>query len=97
MWARLSSPDLAANERLFFELYGRALGGDAGAIPLLENVIGGWLDPLSQQLAEAGIEISMDELRLGLAVVRGLLLDLLATGDLEATTRALDLFLARYE
>jgi AcrR family transcriptional regulator len=97
IWARLSAPDLAPNERLFFELYGRALGGDPGAAPMLENVIRGWIDPLAAQLAGAGIEISRDELRLGLAVIRGLLLDLLATGDLEGTSRALDVFLLRYE
>ncbi len=96
MWARLSAPELAANERLFFELYGRALGGDPGAAPMLAEVVDGWLDPLAEHLATGGIEIPRDELRLGLAVVRGLLLDLLATGDRAGTTRALDVYLERY-
>jgi AcrR family transcriptional regulator len=96
-WARLSAPELAANERLFFELYGRALGGDPGATPMLAQVVDGWLDPLAHQLAAGGVDIGRDELRLGLAVVRGLLLDLLATGDRAGTTRALEVFLERYQ
>jgi AcrR family transcriptional regulator len=91
MWARLSSPDLAPNERLFFELYGRALGGDPGAAPILVGVVDGWIDAIQAQPRAAGM--SRAEIRLGLAVIRGLLLDLLATGDRDGVTAALEAFL----
>jgi AcrR family transcriptional regulator len=96
MWKRLSAPALEANERLFFELYGRALGGDAGAAPLLDGIVDDWIEPLLERLKQTNASFRRDELRLGIAVVRGLLLDLLATGDRRATTRALNIFLERY-
>jgi hypothetical protein len=40
-----------------------------------------------------GIEADDDELRLGVAVTRGLLIDVLASGDVELATRALERFL----
>ena len=54
-----------------------------------------------RQIAAAQVEAGADEptaraeARLGVAVVRGLLLDLLATGDRAGTTEAYDRFLAR--
>lgn len=98
LWARLTAPDLAPNERLFFELYGRALNGDPGAAPMLESVVDGWVDPLLEHLTRPGgaYWLTRHDVRLGLAVVRGLLLDLLATGDVEGTTEALETFLDRY-
>jgi AcrR family transcriptional regulator len=82
-WRHISDPSLWPNERLFFELYGQALQGRPGTAELLDGIIDTWL--------EAAIEINMrlglDEQqaraigRLGIAVTRGLLLDLLATGD----------------
>ena len=41
-------------------------------------------------------EVARVHARLGLAVIRGLLLDLLATGDRAGTDAALDVFARRY-
>jgi AcrR family transcriptional regulator len=98
MWSRLIGPDLAPNERLFFELYGRALAGDPGAAPLLDGVVNAWIDPLVKELSRGtgAYWLTRHDVRLGLAVIRGLLLDVLATGDVKGTTLALETFLDRY-
>ncbi|MEX5637886.1 TetR family transcriptional regulator [Parafrankia sp. FMc2] len=83
MWRRLSDPALAPFERLFFEIYGQALQGRAYAQPLLDGVVEDWLGPATEYLVREGREPAeaRAQARLGLAATRGLLLDLLATGD----------------
>ncbi len=98
MWEFLADPAQADFERLFFALYGRALQGDAQVRPLLGEAIESWLDA-NVALAEVrGIppDESRMHARLGLAVVRGLLLDLLATGDRAGVDAALEIFASRY-
>jgi AcrR family transcriptional regulator len=96
MWARLADPDLWPFERLFFDLYARGLQGDPGAVPFLEGIVDDWVAPLVALGIEAGADeaTARAEARLGLAVYRGLLLDLLATGDREGVTAALERFIA---
>jgi AcrR family transcriptional regulator len=95
MWARLSDPALWPFERLFFELYARALQGDPGAAPFLDGIVEDWVAPLAAQAVEVGVDpgVARAEARLGLAVYRGLLLDLLATGDREGVTAAVERFI----
>ena len=95
MWARLSDPELWPFERLFFELYARALQGDPGAAPFLEGIVDDWVAPLVALAVDAGTDpaVARAEARLGLAVYRGLLLDLLATGDREGVTAAVERFI----
>ncbi len=83
MWAYVADPALAGFERLFFALYARALHGDVAARPLLEGDIEAWLEANVALTAAAGVssDVARTHARLGLAVVRGLLLDLLATGE----------------
>lgn len=80
-WAHLTDPALLANARLFFELYGQALVGRQPAVRLLEGDIESWVESAGVGVgSELGPEVRAF-LRLGIAVTRGLLLDLLATGD----------------
>jgi AcrR family transcriptional regulator len=98
MWEFLADPAQADFERLFFALYGRALQGDAQLRPLLGEAIGSWLnanDALAQLQGVPPDEARIHG-RLGLAVVRGLLLDLLATGDRAGVDAALEVFAGRY-
>jgi AcrR family transcriptional regulator len=74
MWADLRRPELRPFERLFFECYSRGAQGEAPFTRLLPNAVDGWLDA-------ADSRADRDLVRLGLAVTRGLLLDLVATGD----------------
>jgi AcrR family transcriptional regulator len=98
MWRFVADPAQSDFERLFFALYGRALQGDEEVRPLLGESITSWLDA-NDVLAEAQ-GMPPDEARvharLGLAVVRGLLLDLLATGDRTGVDASLELFARRY-
>lgn len=98
-WRRLADPAMWPYERLFFEMYGRALQGDPCAAPLLEGVVESWLAPLSGWTRRQGIPppAAQAHARLAVAVARGLLLDLLATGDREGVEGAMEQFIAMYE
>ena len=94
-WRRLSAPELAANERLFFEIYGQALQGRPGATALLDGIVDSWLAPVVELLDRLGFpsEHAAAQARLGVAVTRGLLLDLLATGDRAACDAAMEQYI----
>ncbi len=96
LWDHLSDAALWPQERLFFEIYVRALRDRNRSDGFLDHVVDDWLEPIAARLVGAGIppDVAAAHARLGLAVVRGLLLDLLATHDLEGTTRAFDLYVA---
>ncbi|TQS41934.1 TetR/AcrR family transcriptional regulator [Cryptosporangium phraense] len=91
-WRHLRSPELAPQERLFFEVYGQTLQGRKWAEPMLEGVVSDWLGPLTGLLAAGGIDNPGPHARLALAVTRGLLLDLLATGETAEVDAAMELF-----
>ncbi len=78
---------------LFFELTGQALQGRPHTRGLLDSLIEPWLAPLAALYERQGISqaTSTVHARLGLAAARGLLLDLLATGDRDAVQEASDL------
>jgi AcrR family transcriptional regulator len=88
LWAQVSSEPLRPFVRLFFECV--ALTGG-------EGLTDPWID-LSTEIAERlGIATSEEDLRVGVAVTRGLLIDVLAMGDAEPATRALERFIAMWE
>jgi AcrR family transcriptional regulator len=99
MWHRLIDPSLRSQERLFFEIYVHALLGRPGTDGFLEEALEGWISPMVDSLTSSGVD--RDEARavarLGIAVTRGLLLDLLATGDSAGVTRAYELFASLLE
>lgn len=78
MWADLRRPELRPFERLFFECYARAAQGEAPFTRLLPAAVDGWLADVDER---TGGTADPAMVRLGLAVTRGLLLDLVATGD----------------
>ena len=94
-WQRLSDPKLWPQERLFFELYACALRGRPGTEGFLDGIVESWIAPVADALVQAGAEeeVARADARLGVAVVRGLLLDLLATGDRAAVDEAYERFL----
>jgi AcrR family transcriptional regulator len=95
-WDDLVDPAQWPAERLFFELYGQALQGRPHAVPLLDGIVTDWLDPLTELAVRAGAprEQARATVRLQIAVARGLLLDLLATGDVEGVRAAAETHLA---
>jgi AcrR family transcriptional regulator len=98
MWRFVADPAQADFERLFFALYGRALQGDEEVRPILAESITSWLEANDALAAARDIPLALarTHARLGLAVVRGLLLDLLATGDRAGGDAALEVFAGRY-
>jgi len=94
-WQRLSDPQLWPQERLFFELYAYALRGRPGTEGFLDGIVGSWVTPVADALVKAGADerSARADARLGVAVVRGLLLDLLATEDRAGVTEAHERFL----
>jgi AcrR family transcriptional regulator len=91
-WRHVSDPSMWPNERLFFEVYGQALHRRGPAADLLDGIVESWVAPAAK-LGE-GIGMSPHDARaaarLGVAVTRGLLLDLLATGDRDGVDAAME-------
>jgi len=95
MWRRVADPALWPNERLFFEVYGQALQGSAYALPMLDGIVEAWVEPLTRLAVAQGHDEARAraEARLGVAVTRGLLLDLLATRDRAAVDEAMERYI----
>jgi AcrR family transcriptional regulator len=91
LWDWVSDPAHQNLVRFFFESYARSLHerDDAWA-GFGEDSVREWLPPVRQALGGTDAEAT-----LLLAVVRGLLLDLLATGDTERVEAAFEIALAR--
>jgi AcrR family transcriptional regulator len=91
MWERVADPALSPHERLFFELYGQALQGRPGTAEFLDGIVEAWVVPGAEYLQQHGLTLAeaRAQARLGLAVVRGLLLDLLATQDRQGVDAAM--------
>jgi AcrR family transcriptional regulator len=95
MWADLRRPELRQLERLFFECYARAAQGEKPFTRMIPGAVDGWLGEVEAN-ADAPYDRAMA--RLGLAVTRGLLLDLVATNDeagVDAAAQAFIELLAR--
>lgn len=95
-WRHISDPSLWPSERLFFEVYAQALHDRPETDEFLVDVVGSWIGP-AVELGEAmGMppEVAVTSARLGLAVTRGLLLDLLATEDRAAVDAAMEHWIA---
>ena len=87
-WNRLRDPGRAGDERLFFELAAMAMYGRPGTERVAADMVHGWMAEAEKHGADPSV------LRLDIAVIRGLLLDLLLSGDHDGTDRAFDRFLA---
>jgi AcrR family transcriptional regulator len=97
-WKHISDPRLWPNERLFFEVYGQALQGRPHTTELLDGIVENWLEPATEINVSLGVPpaLARAHARLGVAVTRGLLLDLLATRDLPAVDAAMEAFIEVY-
>ena len=96
MWRRFTDPALGPHERLFFEIYGQALQGRPGAVGLLDGIIDNWVEPAAAYAIDHGVapDVARAEARLSVAVIRGLLLDWLATGDHDGVNAAFERYVA---
>src|SRR5262249_40420872 len=78
---------------LFFELTAHAMQGKQHAAALREELIAAWLPPVTELCRAIGIPDAQAEThaRLALGAARGLLLDLLISGDRDEVARSADL------
>jgi AcrR family transcriptional regulator len=92
-WRRLADPALAPAERLFYEIYSHALFGRSWTESFRTSVIAAWTSPIEEMFRQLGFgeAEARQRSRLALAATRGLLLDLLITGDRELLDAAADL------
>jgi AcrR family transcriptional regulator len=98
VWARTSDPQREAEFRLFFAVYGRALQAPQQFGEFLDRVVADWLGALRDS-QEPGTDpaTATRTATLVIATIRGLLLDLLATGDRDRVQDAARGFLAALE
>ena len=98
-WKHISDPALWPNARLFYELYGRALQDEKLADEFLDGIVEDWLAPATEINVALGLPRAhaRAHARMGIAAVRGLLLDLLATGDVAGVDAAMEAFIEVYE
>jgi AcrR family transcriptional regulator len=87
LWQHVSSEELRPFVRLFFEAL--AVPDRAGD----DHLTATWLDEADDLAAVLGGPADAVDLRLGVAVVRGLLVDVVATGDTGPATESLLRFL----
>ncbi len=94
VWTRASDPRQEAEFRLFFAVYGRALQAPEQFASFLEFVVAYWMSALlDAQGPGEDPESAARNATLVIATIRGLLLDLLATGDRERVQGAAEAFL----
>jgi AcrR family transcriptional regulator len=97
VWQRVSDPQMRPFVQLFFEAVSHSSRrpaerrlGDDGAVTQT------WIDEVDKMSALTERHTDATEIRLGIAVVRGLLLDVIAGGDLEGATASLERFLSMW-
>lgn len=97
-WAALADPAMHESERLFFETVALSLRGRPGTEGLRESLVRPWLQAVEIAAEQLGLpsDVAGREARIGMALVRGMLLDLLATGDRDGVDAAMELFIARW-
>jgi AcrR family transcriptional regulator len=97
-WRHISDPSLWPNERLFYELYGQAIQGRPHTVEMLDGIIDDWIEPAAEINVALGMgrQEARAHARLGIAVTRGLLLDLVATRDVEGVNAAMEAFIEVY-
>ena len=96
MWQRLRDPSLWPAERLFFECYARAIQGEEPFAALLPGAVDDWVDRTAALDATPDVPLAQvrARARLGLAVFRGLLLDLVGTEDAGGVDAAFEVYAA---
>lgn len=96
-WAQLTDPQVLPFVRLFFEVLVYASRGQPGTEGFLASLTEPWIEVGAAVATRMGLETSDAELRLGIAVSRGLLMDIVAGADVAAATESLERYLSMWE
>jgi AcrR family transcriptional regulator len=93
LWQQVSAPELRPFVRLFFELVTHMSDG----APAASDLTAPWLANSAEAAAALGVDYDPADIRLGVAAVRGLLIDVLTTGELDLATESLERFIGMLE
>jgi len=97
-WTLTSQPRRGREFRLFFAVYGRALQAPHEFADFLQHVVADWMSALRDaQGPQVDAATATRTATLVIATLRGLLLDLLATGDRDRVEDAAESFLSSLE
>ena len=97
-WNLTSNAERGQEFRLFFAVYGRALQAPREFADFLQHVVADWMGALRDaQGPDTDAAKATRTATLVIATLRGLLLDLLATGDRDRVQDAAESFLASLE
>jgi len=99
LWASLSSPSGQRDVRLFIEILGQSLFEGSDYAPAIERSITHRLDLIIANIISLGCpqEEARSFATLMFATLRGMIIDLLATGERERLDQAFEMFLANAE
>ncbi len=89
LWRQVTRPDVLPFARLFVETV-----SFRATRPGRDGLTEPWLDATRPVAEQLGLGFDAADVRLGVAVTRGLLVDVLVTGEVEAATESLERFLA---
>lgn len=96
-WRGLTGPETRPFLCLFFEVLGLALHGRPGTESFLADLTDPWIDAAVDAQRRLGQRADRAAARLGVAVMRGLLIDVVATDDTRAATAAFERFVAMWD
>lgn len=97
IWGGVTDEGQRPFVRLFFEVLAHALQGRPGTEGFAAQLTAPWLERGVEVAETMGERPSVVDLQLGVAVVRGLLIDVLTTDDLEAATAAFERYVQLWE
>ena len=97
LWEELTRPELLPFIRLFFEVFGLVAQGAPGTEGLRESLTRPWLTEGAAVAEQLGLASELADVRAGIAVTRGLLLDLVAGAPLTEVDAAYRRFVDLYE
>src|ERR1700722_6755434 len=92
VWGWASAPERSRFMRLFFEVYVQSVSGSPEYSEQARAMVTDWLTQFARVFSAGVPGADPAEATLLIAVLRGLLLDQLSTGDTARTTRALEHF-----
>ena len=93
LWRELTAAEVRPFIRLFFEAVAYSAHPDGDAVDSELRLTEPWLATSESITTRLGIPFDAVDVRLGIAVTRGLLIDVLTTGDVVAPTASLERFL----
>lgn len=96
-WARLTDPELRPFVHLFVEVLALALHERPGTEGFLDGLTAPWVDLGTEIARRLGHDLGRTDVLVGIAVVRGLLIELAAGADEDEIGAALDRFVELWE